>query len=518
LCLSRRLSGSDLIVARSQTCCSELPGLIERFPGLETAHLKQVGTCVWVILEAANSAQTIIMGFFLSILYLVTYYLTPVTIFGSLATYRMELIIAALLLIVSLPALNGSFIFKTPQSLALIGLGGATFFSVVFGMHWPGGGLSAFLEFIPNAFAYFLICLHCNSIKRLRILVLIMLFICLFVIAHGAIDLQHIPASAPQSVGGDTSPNPSPYLLGMRNDSDQWFYRLQGQGQIADPNDFAQVIVCVLPLLFIFWRPKKTLRNILFVLLPASVMLYGAYLTHSRGAIIALLAIVFVVIRRRLGTVPSLLIVGALFAAASALHLAGGRDISVQAGEDRTALWGEGLQLFKANPLFGVGFGAMADHAGQTAHNSLVVCAAELGAFGLYFWALFLFPTVRDTLEIATPTKVGEGVPVMVEATPFPDATNNIETIDREQICSLGWLILLSLTGFLVAGWFLSRAFVVTLFLLGGIVEVVFEMALRRGMVAPRLPPLGVMRNSAWLAVGLVITMYIMLRVVNLMH
>ena len=460
------------------------------------------------------------MGFFLSILYLVTYYLTPVAIFGSLADYRIELIIAVVVLFVSLPTLNESFIFKTPQSLALIGLGAAAFFSVVFGMHWLGGGLPAFLGFIPNAFAYFLVCIHCNSIKRLRILVLTMLFVCLFVIAHGAIDLQHtVPVSIAQAENGQVPPeNISPYLLGMANSSFQWFYRLKGRGQIDDPNDFAQVIVCVLPLLFIFWKPKKTLQNIVFVLLPVSVLLFGAYLTHSRGAIVALLAMVFVATRRRLGTVPSLLIVGALFAAASALHVAGGRDISVEAGEDRTALWGEGLQLFKAYPLFGVGFGGMPDHAGQTAHNSLVVCAAELGIVGLYFWALFLFPTVRDTLEIASPTKVGEGVPIVPEVTPFPNTIGTIETVDREEICRLGWLILLSLTGFLVAGWFLSRAFVVTLFLLGGIAEVVFEMALRRGMVAPRLRPKRVMRNSAGLAIALIITMYITLRVVNVMH
>ena len=51
-------------------------------------------------------------------------------------------------------------------------------------------------------------------------------------------------------------------------------------------------------------------------------------------------------------------------------------------------------------------------------------------------------------------------------------------------------MLLLSLIGFFVTGWFLSRAFVLTLFLLGGMVEVVYEMALRNGMVGPR-PPLG---------------------------
>ena len=36
-------------------------------------------------------------------------------------------------------------------------------------------------------------------------------------------------------------------------------------------------------------------------------------------------------------------------------------------------------------------------------------------------------------------------------------------------------------------GWFLSRAFVMTFFMLGGMVEVVYQMALDRGMIAPRL-------------------------------
>jgi O-antigen ligase len=466
------------------------------------------------------------MGFSLTILYLVTYYLTPVTIFGPLAAYRVELIIAVLALVVSLPAMSESFLGKTPQSLALIGLAFATFLSVVFGMHWPGGGLPAFLQFIPNAFAYLLVCLHCNSMKRLRILVFMMLSVCLFVIANGAFELQHVaPASdAALALNGDSPPpgamDPSPYLLGMMNSAFQWFYRLRGQGEINDPNDFAQVVVCVLPLVFIFWKPGKTLRNTFFVLLPASVLLYGAYLTHSRGAIMALLAVVIVALRRRIGTVPSLLIAGVLFAAATALHVTGGRDISVNAGEDRTALWGEGLQLFKSHPFFGVGFGAMADHAGQTAHNSLVVCAAELGMFGLYFWALFLFPTVRDVLQLASPAKVSEAQPIVPEVAPFPYtmAARTIESIDKVEISSLGRLILLSLTGFLVAGWFLSRAFVVTLFLLGGIAEVVFEMALRRGMIAPRLRPARVMRNSGVLAIVLIIVMYITLRIVNLMH
>jgi len=49
-------------------------------------------------------------------------------------------------------------------------------------------------------------------------------------------------------------------------------------------------------------------------------------------------------------------------------------------------------------------------------------------------------------------------------------------------------------------------------------VEVVYEMALRRGMVPPRLSLARIARNSAGLAVALVLLMYVMLRTVNLMH
>ena len=53
------------------------------------------------------------MGFALSILYLVTYYLTPVTVFGPLGRFHVEEVLALLVLCFSLPALAKSFALKT---------------------------------------------------------------------------------------------------------------------------------------------------------------------------------------------------------------------------------------------------------------------------------------------------------------------------------------------------------------------------------------------------------------------
>ena len=107
---------------------------------------------------------------------------------------------------------------------------------------------------------------------------------------------------------------------------------------------------------------------------------------------------------------------------------------------------------------------------------------------------------------------------MVIEEGLFPRPTRQIEALDKADISRLGQLILLSLTGFLVAGMFLSRAYVLTLFLLGGMAEVVFEMALRRGMIAPRLPLARVLPYAGGLTFSLVLMMYIMVRTLNLMH
>lgn len=457
------------------------------------------------------------MGFALSVLYFVTYYLTPETVFGPLAAYRIELILAVLVTFVSLPALARTLLRKTPQTLALAGLAFAVFLSILIAVRWPGGAISALLGFIPNAFAYFLVCLHCNSKKKLQVLVFMLLFVCLFVMAHGSRDQIHGFSDVDTMQPGFTG---TPYLLAMTNDAGKLIYRLRGLGEINDPNDFGQLIVCTIPLTFIFWRPKKMPRNFVFVLLPVCALVGGIFMTHSRGALLALMSIAILAARRRIGTVPALAIGAGLFATAMALHFTGGRDISAESGSDRTALWSQGLELLKSHPLFGVGFGQMPNftYTHHTAHNSVVVCATELGSFGLYFWCLFLFPSLHDALAIASPAQVAEGIPLEREKDIFPAPMAREETIDRAEINRLGRLLVLSLAGFLVAGWFLSRAFVVTLFMLGGMVEVVYEMALQRGMIAPRWQFARVARFAALLAIILIMMMYLLLRTVNLTH
>jgi len=472
------------------------------------------------------------MGFVLSIFYFVITYLTPYGLFGQeVVPFRIELILAILIFLVSLPQMLRSFVSKTPQALALVGLTAAVFLSILIGMHWPGGAITQLSKFIPAIYAFFLICLHCDSRKKFKILVLMLLSVSIFVIIQGGRELLQsgtpqmgdvLPGDIPDTVTLNTPlwNYEHPYLVAQQTMPNEWILRIRGLGVINDPNDFGQLLVGVIPLLFIFWKPKKFIRNLAFVLVPVCFLLFGLYLTRSRGALVALIAVVLVGMRRRVGNVTAVVVAGALLAGAMALQFTGGRAISTEAGSDRTELWGEGLQLLKTHPLFGVGMGQMSDVTDNlhTAHNSIVVCAAELGLFGLFFWTLFLLPTVRDAYVIAMPKRVSEAVkPKASEAQSMFNEWRGAP-LNKAEINHLGFCLLLSLTGFLAAGWFLSRAFAMMFFLLGGMVAVVYEAARRQGMVASRLPLGRTLVYTAGLTLGLLLAVYVMLRVANLTH
>jgi hypothetical protein len=350
-----------------------------------------------------------------------------------------------------------------------------------------------------------------------------LLFVCVFDIAHGVVELrpgslQNGPVISEKTGSADTAQWDAehPYVLAMKGAQNDWIYRIRGQDVIHDPNDFGQILVATIPLMFIFWRPKRALSNFVCVILPAIALVTGIYLTHSRGALVALGAVILFATRRRLGSVLAMVVTVGVFVGGIALNFTGGRAISAESGSDRTDLWSQGLTMLKQHPLFGVGFGQFAENAGHTAHNSVVVCAAEVGIVGLFFWSLFLLPTMRDVFLLASPKAVTDAIPMEPEKVHYLQRAATVETFDKKQANLLGWTIALSLVGFLAAGWFLSRAFVMTLFLLGGLAEVVFEMARQQAMIGPRMPLSRCLKYSFYMMLISLIVVYFMLRFSNL--
>ena len=504
------------------------------------------------------------MGLFFTILYILTAYLSPETLFGSLAQSHIEIVIVSLALLFSLFSASGSNVLKLTQTWAILGLSVCVPLSVM-ANGWIGGGVKALMDFVPEVTTFFLIVINCRKKWHLQLLAATLFFCAVFIMGHALSDLA----------SGQTRTD---YILRMMvsEDSGEFVLRIRGLSFLGDPNDFAQFLVSLIPIMFLFWKKGSTATNVLFTYIPAAVLFYGMFLTHSRGSMVALMVLCMVAGRRKIGIVSSAIIGVGFFVALNLAGFSGGRDVS--AGEDRVSAWASGLLLVRSHPIFGVGFNQFADFNEITAHNTFVVCAAELGLFGVLCWVLVMFVTVRnvwvtaidpeqdakdrqkklDDLEAKQPFL--QGIPTLTDAAltpatvssaasgtsqshqfsagmPFvlPAETPELATpgdgfnhlgfpedgTDKEaedaKVRRMAGLLVLSFAGFLTAGWFLSRAYTMCLYVNAGIAASIYRMALDRGIAPPQLPFGTALKRSALIVLALFVIVWVIVHVDNYM-
>jgi len=438
------------------------------------------------------------MGFLLTLAYVLLSLLSPLDLFPSLAVYRIELLLVFVTLIFSAPNLLDSRFFRIPQIYLLLGMFAAVFLSVAIGERWVGGGLAALQEFLPAAIVLYLVVLNCRSVQKLRILLSLLVVVGLFYVVQGARAY----------LAGDVN---SPLLEVIPVSDGSVTFRMQGLGFLRDPNELAQFLVMVIPFLWIRWRPGSHLRNLGFVIAPSLLSVWGIYLTHSRGAVVALVVILMFALKGRVRLTYSVLGGALAFAALLALNLSGGRDISLEAGSDRLQLWGDGLGLFLQSPLFGIGYVNFAgENHGHTAHNSFIVCLAELGIIGYAFWVGLVGFTISGLNWLISRSHSEAG---NADAT---DAANGRITEESAMgdadVHKLATALRISLLGFLSAAFFLSRAYVLTLYLMLGLAIALLRLTSEADEPGAEQPMSRLIGVSAGLGVAAILVVYLTLR------
>jgi hypothetical protein len=157
-----------------------------------------------------------------------------------------------------------------------------------------------------------------------------------------------------------------------------------------DPNDLALAFILMVPVvLAIVVRPGFFGLKVLPLGL-LWLLVYGIYLTNSRGGALGFIAaVLFFFVKRSRYVIPGGMLGGLaaflffLFGPSRLGLLAAGPDESAYGRLDS---WYYGFQLMKANPIFGVGHNLFTNDYPLTAHNSFVLAAAELGIIGLFCW------------------------------------------------------------------------------------------------------------------------------------
>jgi O-antigen ligase len=338
------------------------------------------------------------MGFAFTILYIVVTIISPEQFGKEWASYHAMTYLAGMTVLASLPSMAAYKYWKSSvQTFLLLGFIVAIALSEV-ANGWLGGVLESLRMFLPSAAIFFFIVVNVTTVRRLKIVTLAAVASCL-IVAVEALCGYYVGFQGEMFILQTNISSPQDDVIGQLT-------RIRGAGFLSDPNDLAQILLIALPLVFLAWRRGRAAANFFVVLVPVALILWTTYLTHSRGGLVALAAIALMAARKRLGTSASVVLAAVFIFGMLALDFTGGRGISAADGADRLEAWANGLEMFKSAPLFGIGFNGFTDLYEITAHNSFVLCLAELGLVGSTLWlALLVITTIGLNRSIGVQKK-----------------------------------------------------------------------------------------------------------------
>jgi putative inorganic carbon (HCO3(-)) transporter len=267
-----------------------------------------------------------------------------------------------------------------PQNFLMLWFFAAVIMSRVATLYAPGV-MDATMEFLAIVMMYFLIANLVTTPRRLGIVINLLVILTIVLAAQGIVQ----------------------YFTGTGFGGQETYEgRIQAVGIFSDPNDLGLALVMVLPFVFLkLIEPAKPWQK-LFAFIGLSVLAYALYLTQSRGGIMAFGALMMILFARSMGKVLGYGVGGV---AMLALFVLGPRMSTISTEEasayGRIQAWGIGIDLFEQFPLFGVGYGNYTEYHFRTAHNSYVLCMAELGIFGFFAWTMLIYLSIKNAGQIA---------------------------------------------------------------------------------------------------------------------
>jgi putative inorganic carbon (HCO3(-)) transporter len=289
------------------------------------------------------------------------------------------------------------------------------------------GDLSKVTELAKAVFIYIVLTQTVNTEGRLRYMRLVIVALTVVLAAGGVLFSLNYPV--PGYAWEEKMP------------------RIQYTGILKDSNDLGLAYVVAWAILvFAVVNGKGAVRRIMALMCMVPLG-WGIFLTGSRGAMLATLATVFMAFRRRMGlVVPGILTVVLLAGMmVGGVGRMGQMNTSEASADERIRSWTQGWYMLRSNPVLGVGPENYKAHNTYAAHSSLVQAGAELGLPGLFCWLGFFYCALA----------AGWKLPEEETQSPASFMTGQFH-------CAL--------VGCMVAALFLSRAYVITPYVLVALV------------------------------------------------
>jgi len=178
-------------------------------------------------------------------------------------------------------------------------------------------------------------------------------------------------------------------------------------GVFEDPNDVGLLFVTLLPIALVraIYIPNGPISRA-FSAVTATALIYGVYLTDSRGTFVALLGGVGFFFILKFRSIRGLIVagVGGFFL----ITVGPSRMASITAADDsameRIYAWIEALYAFSLYPFFGLGPKHWSDWHHKTTHNSFVLAFVENGFVAYVCWlaviAIPLYLVTRAAFDV----------------------------------------------------------------------------------------------------------------------
>jgi putative inorganic carbon (hco3(-)) transporter len=366
--------------------------------------------------------------------------------------------------------------------------------SLGIGGHWWGGIVPAVSTLAPPMLLMVIVSGAVRSLKELRVYSLVLIACACTLVYHGYLQVTY-------GVGWTGQP----MIEG----------RITYTGIFNDPNDMGLLIVLSIALSIYHLKLCTSKLAKLVMLAAIGWLLYGVYLTDSRGTMLATLMVLALNLWTAYGKTVvitlGLIAVPVLVATTRLAEL----DSEEASAEGRVDAWYEGIQLLQQHPLFGVGWQMFSDYNGLTAHNSIVLAMAELGLLGYTFWLALVFLSGWMIWRMAVPPKTAAPPPALPwlaasQPVPPPVAEPTAREI-AERVAARA--LLYGACGFSVGAFFLSQSYKAMLFLTCGMIAGRYLGMREAGIDLPRFPLAANLPRIAVSAVGSVIGMWVLVRV-----
>jgi len=413
--------------------------------------------------EPGTGVLNIAGPFFWLLAYLVIVYIRPQEFVPSLLELPVVPVSLSLATLAWLSMQKKRFV--APQHMLMLFFFGVLVLSVL-ATGWVSGAIDAGARFLPTLLLFYLLATSVDSIGRFKA-------VCFVLSATSAVIALHSidQFSAEEGIGWTGAQ----MVQGGR---------IAYLGILSDPNDLAMSFLISLPLTL--YLAKNAASRILRLLAygVAGLTLYGVYLCNSRGGILGLFAMLGVSFVRRFGVFRGLVLLPPAAVALAFLSPSRSAEMGIdESAAGRVDAWYTAFTLFSSHPLLGVGTERFTEHNPLTAHNSYVLALAELGSIGYFIWfsilvlsAMMLWRVMRSREPTPAEKPAGTahaGYPEPLAAARTNDCPRWID------IRGAAGALAYSYVGALVTAFFLSRTYVVFLYVPIALIVAIYQLALR---------------------------------------